>query len=540
MPDVIVIGGGPGGSTAATFLARRGHSVVLLERDIFPRDHVGESLLPASMPVLEELGVLRQIEAENFPKKFGATMVWGKDDKPWSWYFRETNRTYPHSYQVSRPRFDQILLENSRTSGVDVREGFQVIEAMTDEDTGAVRGARYRDDDGTVNVLEAGFVIDASGQSTLLAHAMSLRQWDSFFQNLAVYAYYRGGKRLPNPDETNIFIESYQQGWTWTIPLKDGMTSVGAVVDSEVGQSSLSALGPAEFLKGQIAQTLRTRKMLSDAELVDGPHVIRDWSYTTNRMVGDGWILVGDAACFVDPLFSSGVHLALMSGVMAAAYVHAAHDDSTMRVPAGQVYEQLYRKEYAHFRELASLFYASNRTAESYFWQARRILGDTDLSARESFIRAVAGQPPRGYERAVLSRGELPSEIAEMFDGAESDRRLREARIAQGLSPNLVPHLAEGAKLERRPIFAEGEFQWSMVLSSPMRPEGTPLSNFVAALVKQVDGQRNIGQIIERLTQGVDDTEQVKQAEDAALNALGILYVDGAVERLKPFMINDS
>lgn len=506
---------------------------MLLEREIFPRDHVGESLLPASMPVLEELGVLRQIEAENFPKKFGATMVWGKDDTPWSWYFRETNRTYPHSYQVSRPRFDQILLDNARVSGVDVREGFQVFGAITDEDTGAVHGVRYRADDGADISLEADFVIDASGQSTLLARAMNLRQWDSFFQNLAVYAYYRGGKRLPNPDETNIFIESYQQGWTWTIPLRDGMASVGAVVDSESVQSSLTELGPAEFLKRQIFQTERTREMISGAELVNGPHVIRDWSYTTSRMVGDGWILVGDAACFVDPLFSSGVHLALMSAVMAAAYVHAAHDDPSMRTAAGQVYEQMYRKEYAHFRELASLFYASNRTSESYFWQARRILGDTDLSARESFIRAVAGQPPRGYERAVLSRGELPPEIAEMFTRTESDRRRREARIARGLPTNLVPHLAEGAKLERRPIFADGEFQWNVVLSSPMRPEGTPLSNFVAALVKQVDGQRNIGQILERFTHGVEDTEQVKQAQDAALNALGILYVDGAVDKLR-------
>jgi halogenation protein CepH len=533
MPDVIVIGGGPGGSTAATFLARRGHSVVLLEREKFPRDHVGESLLPASIPVLEELGVLQQIEKENFPKKLGATMVWGNDDKPWSWYFSETNRTYPHSYQVSRPRFDQILLENSRSFGVDVREAANVFEVLTDEDSGAVHGVRYRSDEGVVNALEADFVIDASGQSALLARAMKLRKWDTFFQNLAVYAYYKGARRLPEPNESNIFIESYRQGWMWTIPLKDGLSSVGAVVDSEASQSRLTKLGPDDFLKQQISQTARTGNMLSDAEMVDGPHVIRDWSYTTNRMVGDGWMLVGDAACFVDPLFSSGVHLALMSAVMAAGYVHSVHEDPTMRVPAGAVYEQMYRKEYTHFRELASLFYASNRTEESYYWQARRILGDTDNNARESFIRAVAGQPPRGYERAVLSRGELPPDISEMFDRSESDKRKREAKIAPGLSRNLVPQLAKRAKLERKPIFVDGEFQWSIVLSSPARPEGTPLSNFVAAVVNLVDGQRNIGQVLETFTQGVEDTDQIKQAHDSALNALRILYVDGAIDKLK-------
>jgi 2-polyprenyl-6-methoxyphenol hydroxylase-like FAD-dependent oxidoreductase len=423
-------------------------------------------------------------------------------------------------------------LENARATGVDIREGANAFEAITDQDH-AVRGVRYRREDGEVVAVEAGTVVDASGQSALLARAMNLRTWDTFFQNLAVYAYYRGAKRLPSPDETNIFIESYEQGWTWTIPLKDDLASVGAIVDSEAGQSILTELGPSEFLKRQISQTVRTADMLSNAELMDGPHVIRDWSYTTNRMVGDGWILLGDAACFVDPLFSSGVHLALMSAVMAAACIHAGKTDPTMRVPAGMVYEQLYRKEYAHFRELASLFYASNRTEESYYWQARRLLGDTDVGARESFIRAVAGQPPRGYERAVLSRGELPFDISDMFAGVESDKRLREARVESGLTPDLVPRMADEARLERRPIFAEGEFQWSIVLASPARPEGAPLSNFVAALVNQVDGQRNIGQILAAFTEGVEDPEQVKQAREMALNAIGILYVDGAIDGLK-------
>ena len=160
------------------------------------------------------------------------------------------------------------------------------------------------------------------------------------------------------------------------------------------------------------------------------------------------------------------------------------------------------------------------------------MLGDTNVGARESFIRAVAGQPPRGYERSALSRGELPSEISEMFASVASDKRLRDATVAMGLSFNLVPRLAGEAKLERRPIFAEGEFQWSAVLSSATRPEGTPLSNFVAALVNLVDGKRNIGQILDRFTQGVEDSEQIEQAHESMINAISILYVDGAIDSL--------
>src|SRR5713101_6222019 len=199
--DVVVIGGGPGGSTTATMLARQGFAVLLLEREHFPRDHIGESLLPASIPVLEELGVLPAVQEAGFLPKWGATMVWGTDKAPWSWYFRETNQQYPHSYQVWRPRFDQLLLENSRTHGVEVREGHQVVDVLFAD--GRAVGVRYTANhtDGTAR---ARFVVDASGQGALLGRKLQLRRWDAFFQNLAVYAYCTGAQRLPAPDDTNI------------------------------------------------------------------------------------------------------------------------------------------------------------------------------------------------------------------------------------------------------------------------------------------------------------------------------------------------
>ena len=181
--DVVVIGGGPGGSTAATMLSRQGFRVVLMERESFPREHVGESLLPASMVVLDELGVLPAVQQAGFLPKWGATMLWGRDKTPWSWYFKETNQKYPHSYQVSRPEFDQILLDNSRKAGVDVREGHRVTQVIFDD--GRAIGVRYESAKGESKEIPASFVVDASGQGGLIARQLALRQWDPFFRNLA-------------------------------------------------------------------------------------------------------------------------------------------------------------------------------------------------------------------------------------------------------------------------------------------------------------------------------------------------------------------
>ena len=503
--------------------------MVLLERERFPRDHVGESLLPASMPVMEELGVLPQMDRAGFPKKWGATMLWGRDPEPWSWYFRETNRAYPHAYQVWRPSFDKILLDNARTSGVDVREGCVVTAALVERNR--PYAVKFRTEDGSESAIEADWVVDASGQAAILSRALDLRRWDEHFRNMAIYGYFVGSKRLPAPDSTNIFIESYEHGWAWNIPLANNVASVGVVIDSEVGQQGIKDSGVQGYYRHQLDSTRYTSEMLSIADIISGPDVVKDWSYTSQRMAGDGWVLVGDAACFVDPLFSSGVHLAMMSGVMAAAYIHAAHSDSAIREPAARVYEELYRTEYSHFRELARLFYASNRTMESYFWEARRILasGD-DEESRQSFIRAVAGQPPRGYERAVLDKGDLPAGLRQSIHEVESARRTRGEGFDPASALDMVPVPADGVRLERKPTLAAGEFQWSIVLVSPQRPHGVPVSDLVAALLSRVDGRHTTRQLIDRLTEGVTSTTQKQAASDAILHSLRILHTDGAVE----------
>ena len=538
--DVVVVGGGPAGSTAATMLASQGLDVLLLERERFPREHVGESMLPASIPVLQELGVLGDMEEAGFLPKYGATMVWGKDETPWSWYFEETNTRYPHSYQVWRPQFDQILLDNSRRHGVDVREGHRVTEVVFD--CGRAAGVRYQDEDGVSQEMDAGFVVDASGQGGVLAARLGLRQWDSFFQNLAVYGYYTGAKRLPGRDETNIFIEAHPRGWLWNIPLHTGWTSVGAVVDSESGQEGVGKLGLRQFLQSQLAAAPHMNEMLEDATLVSGPFIVKDWSYVCERTVGDGYILAGDAACFVDPLFSSGVHLALMSGVLAAAYVTTVSKDPGLTEAAGEAYQELYFREYSHFRELARLFYSSNLASEGYFWETRRLLDeDEKFSPRQSFIQAVAGQPPRGYERVVLQRGQPPKDFVSSVNAVELERSARRhrweaamagARAGDGHLLRAVPRLAEGVKVKRKAVLGEGEFVWGTVLTTVSQPEGTPASGLVATLVSLIDGAATVGQLLAGM-RGQVEPDQAAMLDQSVLTTLQILYVDGTIANMK-------
>ena len=529
--DILVIGGGPAGSTAASMAAKSGLSVKICERSKFPREHVGESLLPASIPILEELGLGEKIKKAGFLPKYGATMVWGRDKTPWSWRFSETNKQNTHSYQVSRPIFDEILLRRSEELGVSVEEEASIDKVNISRlDRGAfvtsmTKGQYFQ---------PAKFIIDASGQSALVARNLNIREWDESFQNLAVYGYFSGAKRLEPPDENNIFIESYKNGWTWSIPLDDDTTSVGVVVDSESSVAELRKVDPASYLKSELSLSLQTSQMLSNANLISSVKVLKDWSYTTSQMAGNGWVLAGDAACFIDPLFSSGVHLAMMSGVLASAYAVTYLKDEVLGEESASVYEATFRQEYDHFRDLALLFYSSNRTVDSYFWEARRLFKEENyFSDRTSFIRAVSGQSVRGYERVALERGELPNEFMSainLHNEKSEERNADLIRIHDSISLK-VPSLSSEAKVERKPVLTSGEFEWGTVITTPFRKEGVPCSNLVANLLMKMDGEKSLINIVDDLSDSTDESTKAKLL-DYSIEAISILYVEGVIDRL--------
>ena len=481
-PDVVVVGGGPAGSTAATLLTRAGFKVRLFERERFPRPHVGESLLPATLAVLDGIGVLDAIEGEGFKRKWGATMCWGRDSEPWSWYFKETNKRFPHAYQVWRPRFDQILLDHSRACGVDVHEGTGVKRVLFDGD----RATGIELDTG--EFIGAAMVVDASGQSSLIARQRSLKVWDAEFRNLAVFGYFHDCAHLHPPDDGNIFIESYANGWLWKIPLANGVSSIGAVVDRDFGATSIRVSGLRTFFADQIAAAPRSAAMVADARMDSPPKAVRDWSYSASSMTGPGWVLVGDAACFVDPLFSTGVHLAVTAAHIGAAYVVSALSDPDLADEASTAFERMYRTQYEHFHELARLFYAGNRSVDSYFWETRRITGER-RSPREAFVRAVSGQAAAGYERSVLSRAELPSSFETAVAAAQpTSSAVDVARIR--------PALAPGFSLVRTAVLGDGRFEPGHVIRGEHRVD-LPVSPLVAHLVRHVERHRDASTVPE-------------------------------------------
>ena len=431
-----------------------------------------------------------------------------------------------------------MLLRNAARNGVEVHEGSRVVDVAFE--AGKPSTVTVESASGDSETLQADWIVDASGQNGFLARRLDLRTHDEFFRNLAVYSYYQGAERLPEPDAGNIFIEAFEHGWTWAIPLPDDVMSVGVVVDAAWGAKRLSEASPQAFLDAQVGRTKYTREMLASSEVVDEARVVRDWSYVSQRLVGDGYILVGDAACFVDPLFSSGVHLALSSAVLASAYVTSALRTPELREPAAEVYTQLYMQQYHQFREMAALFYASNRSADSYFWEARRIVGGDDaVTAREAFIAAVAGQPPQGYERVVLERGEAPADFVQGVAEVEQERERRAGAVAGLIDAerpewssllDLVPTLAEGVGLERKPVVGVGEFEWGAVVSSPRRPQGAPISLVVARLVQGIDGQHTSREVIDEMLERVP-AEQREQLLPGLLSALRVLYVDGMIDR---------
>lgn len=361
-PDVVVIGGGPAGSTTAALLAKRGHRVVLLEKDSHPRFHIGESLLPANMPLFEKLGVADRMKAIGM-EKWGATFV-DPDRKDTSGFrFEEaTDPSLPMAYQVRRSEFDEILFRHAAESGAETIERCRVKELDLGDRSTPPRVVAT-DGAGKMREWRPRFVVDATGRDTLVGNRMKVKRKNPEHNSAALFGHFRNAVRDCGQLEGNIIIFWFDHGWFWFIPLKDGITSVGAVVWPYYMKARDKPV--RDFFMDTIALCPKLAERLEDAELVEDPTATGNYSYACDVCQGDNFIMVGDAYAFIDPVFSSGVMLAMNSGFAGADVIEARlagdaqaeaaarkHFDWTMRTGPKEFSWFIYRVTNPTMREL--------------------------------------------------------------------------------------------------------------------------------------------------------------------------------------------
>jgi flavin-dependent dehydrogenase len=315
--DVVVIGGGPAGSTCSTLIADRGFKVQLFEREHFPRFHIGESLIPETYWVLERLGMLDKMRHSPFVKKHSVQFVGSSGRLSEPFYFMEHK---PHecsqTWQVLRSEFDKMMLDNAREHGVEAQEGIRVLDVLFDGQRAV--GIRIQDEQGAQREIRARVVVDASGQSSMIASRFKLRVADPELRKGALWTYYQGAYRDTGRDEgaTMVLQTEGKKGWFWYIPLHDNIVSVGVVA---AFAHLFDGSGDHETIYNrQLDRCPAAKERVSSGKRVTGFYATKDYSYRSRQAAGDGWVLVGDAFGFLDPLYSSGVLLALKSGSLAA------------------------------------------------------------------------------------------------------------------------------------------------------------------------------------------------------------------------------
>jgi flavin-dependent dehydrogenase len=315
--DVLIAGGGPAGSTIAALLAEQGIDVVLLEKDRHPRFHIGESLLPFNLPLFERLGVADEIERIGLPK-WGVDFVSPAHGRTVTFEFADAwDKRLPSSFQVRRSEFDYVLIRNAAAKGARVNEGWRVTELDVDHAAGVEVTAKG--EAGEEQRWHARFLVDASGRDTLVANKFGLKDRNRRHASAAIYGHFAGARRQEGRAAGNISIFWFDHGWIWFIPLADGTTSVGAVTPPEYLKTRGTDV--TTFFQQTIAQAPALAERLSGATLIGSATATGNYSYRARSMVGRNYLMVGDAYAFIDPVFSTGVYLAMNSAFRAAETV---------------------------------------------------------------------------------------------------------------------------------------------------------------------------------------------------------------------------
>ena len=422
--DVVVAGGGPAGATIARLLAEFGFGVVLVEKRQFPRHQIGESLTPHILPLLDFLGIRRQVEAAGFLRMVGHTVCWGSAQPRTSYYSSDRTR---HGFQAWRADFDNLLLAHARNAGVQTIEGLPVDSVTVESGTRVTVSTRQ-------GKISSTFFIDASGHAGILAR-QNLRQRDDTYRTLALTGYWRNATGPAGDDFTNTLLETYPGGLVWSVPLHNGLRNVTLLIDWHEG-SRIRRTGLTNFYLSELQQAVYVSEFLTPAQLSHPPQVFDATWYTASAFAGEQFLLVGDAGLFIDPLSSEGVHKAMSSAITGAIVVNTILKRPTMRPHALQFYSDTQQLTYdTYYQQSAQYYREERRWQEQPFWQKR---SSRKVQSPESDVQSPKSkvQSPR-FKVQGLSQ--------------PNTRKVLALRIAPGITTEPRP-VIEGPFVELREV----------------------------------------------------------------------------------------